>query len=114
MTTLSVTREGANIRALTVSGHSGFAQSGQDIVCAAISVLITTGINALEAVAGIMPEVRQEEEAAVIALALPAGLPEQAMHDAQVVLKTVLQGFTDIAEGYPEYLKIMDGRKSSC
>ena len=114
MTTVRVEWEGANIQRLTVSGHAGFAQSGRDIVCAAVSVLMTTGINALESVAGVQPNIWQDEQAAVMGMELPRNLEEKTMHDAQVVLKTVLQGFRDIQEGYPKHLKIMDGRKSSC
>jgi uncharacterized protein YsxB (DUF464 family) len=114
MTTLTVEWEGAKIRRLTVSGHAGFAQSGRDVVCAAASVLITTGVNALESVAGIEPEVWQDEKAAVISLSLPGSLSDQAMHDAQIILRTIRRGFEDIAEAYPKHMKIIDGRKSSC
>ena len=114
MTTLTVERENGAISALIVSGHAGFAYSGRDIVCAAVSVLITTGINALEAVAGVIPEVQQDEMATVISCRVPTELSQQASHDAQVILQTVLQGFEDIAEAYPKHFKIIDGRKSSC
>ena len=114
MTTLIVDGDGANIRKLTVSGHAGFAHRGRDIVCAAVSVLITTGINALEAVANVAPEIWQDEENAGMGLTLPDCLGGQAMHDAQIVLQTVLQGFKDIQSEYPKHLKIIDGRKSSC
>ena len=114
MTTLTVERENGAISALIVSGHAGFAQSGQDIVCAAVSVLITTGINALATVAGVISEVQQDEKTALISCCVPTELSKQAAHDAQVILRTVLQGFEDIAEAYPKHFKIIDGRKSSC
>ena len=31
-----------------ISGHAGFAERGQDIVCAAVSFLATTVVNSLE------------------------------------------------------------------
>ena len=37
-------------------GHAGYAQAGSDIVCAAVSVLSTTCVNALESVAGVKPQ----------------------------------------------------------
>lgn len=114
MTTLTVVYQGTNIQQLTVSGHAGFADSGRDIVCAAIGVLITTSANALETVAGVLPEVMQNERTATIQLTLPNEVDEQTAHDAQVVLRTVLQGFKDVASEYPKHLKIIDGRKSSC
>ncbi len=114
MTTLTIVGRGANIQGLTVSGHAGFAQAGRDIVCAAVSVLVTTCINALESVAGVLPEVTQNDKTAVIALGLPKDLDEQQRHDAQVILRTALQGFEDLSLEYPKHLKIIDGRTSSC
>jgi len=117
MTTLTVEGTGAIIQRLTVSGHAGFAESGRDIVCAAASILIATCANALESVAGIKPDVWQDEKAAVIRVSLPNARGEQAArdmqaeHDAQVILRTVLQGFRDIAEEYPEHITIIDRRK---
>ena len=35
-----------------VKGHSGYAEAGSDIVCAAVSILTTTCVNAMESVAG--------------------------------------------------------------
>ena len=40
MTTLHVLREGELLRALTVSGHAGYAKRGRDIVCAAADGLL--------------------------------------------------------------------------
>ncbi len=114
MTTLTVARRDAGIHSLTVKDHADFVQEGPDIVCAAASVLITTCINALEKVAGFKPLTVQDEKKTQIACMLPSGLSPQAMHDAQIILQTTLQGFRDIASEYPKHLKIIDGRKSSC
>ena len=114
MTTLHVLREGEVLRALTLSGHAGYAKSGQDIVCAAASVLITTCANALETVAGVRPQVEQEDRSATIRVALPKDLDKEALRDAQVILKTVLQGFEDLSLEYPHYFTIIDGRTSRC
>lgn len=35
---------------ITISGHSGYAEHGKDIVCAAISTIVITSINAIESV----------------------------------------------------------------
>ncbi len=114
MTTVVVTRRGEAIEGLCVEGHAGFGKAGQDIVCAAASVLIVTCINAMQTVAGVKPLVEKNPKETRIAMALPSGLDEQTARDAQVILRTTLQGFTDISSEYPKHLKIIDGRKSSC
>lgn len=106
MTTVTVERDGGRVRGIRVSGHAGYAERGEDIVCAAASVLITTCANALESVAGVKPRVTQKPKSAVIEVALPDAMSESQAHDAQVVINTVLQGFSDIATEYPAYLQI--------
>ena len=115
MTRVVVCRDERGVRSLTVSGHSGYAESGRDIVCAAVGALfITTCANAMESVAGLEPLVSQNEASAEISVALPETLSPEQEHDAQVVFRTVLQGLRDVAQEYPKHLKINDGRTLSC
>ena len=46
----------------TCDGHSGYAERGEDIVCAAISVLVINTINSLEQIAGEQMNVETNEE----------------------------------------------------
>lgn len=83
------------------SGHAGFAQAGKDIVCAAVSVLATTCVNALESVAGIEAKVMVGDGKLKAMLT-----PEQAKNqDAQIVLRVFKQGISDIAESYPKHIR---------
>lgn len=105
MTTVAFLRDARGLCGIRVSGHAGYAPAGEDIVCAAASVLITTCANALETVAGICPEVSQKP--AMIQVSLPGGLSPASEHDAQIILRTAEQGFLDIAAQYPSYLQII-------
>ncbi len=107
MTTVHVWRDETGVTGLRVQDHAGFARSGKDIVCAAASVLITTCNNALESVAGITPVLHVQQEKAVIEVKLPEGLSAGQQHDCRIILRTVLQGFEDIAAQYPRYLQII-------
>lgn len=89
----------------TVKGHSGYAEEGSDIVCAAISVLTTTCVNALESVAGVTPEVRGGEDG-FLECRLPQSISDTQMHDAQVLMGALRQGLSDLADGYPLYIKL--------
>ena len=44
-----------NYTGFSVRGHAGYAEAGSDIVCAAVSALTTTCVNAMESVAGVLP-----------------------------------------------------------
>jgi len=39
-----------------VEGHSGYRESGNDIICASVSILSYTTLNSMDLVAGISPE----------------------------------------------------------
>ena len=88
-----------------VKGHAGYAEEGSDIVCSAISALTTTCVNALESVAGVQAEVRGGEDGFLEAR-LPQGLTDMQMHDAQVLMGALHQGLSDLADGYPQYIRL--------
>ena len=98
-----------------VKGHSGYAEAGSDIVCAAVSILTTTCVNAMESVAGVVPQLSGGKDGELGAM-LPSGLPADKLHDWQVLLRALGQGLTDLSEGYPRYvrLSIQERRETSC
>lgn len=114
MTTLTVIRSARGVTELRLAGHAGYAESGSDIVCAAISVLTSTCANALETVARVMPGVKQSKADARTSISLPPETGDEEWRDAQTVILTALQGFNDIAAQYPKHLKIIDGRNQQC
>ncbi len=106
MTTITVyQRQGGALAGFEASGHAGAIKvRGYDLVCAAVSALTQTGVNALEAVAGVTPAVKVRD--GYLRCILPEGMePEQAAR-ADIVLRTVIQGLTDIQNIYPKLLRI--------
>jgi uncharacterized protein YsxB (DUF464 family) len=86
-----------------VSGHTGAGTEGNDLVCAAISFLATTCVNALESVAGVKAKVRQSD-AYIRAELTPGDLSKEA----DVILRTFHQGATDLQQAYPAFVKLND------
>ena len=106
MTTITVygTAQG-EVRGFEASGHAGSAQSRRnDLVCCAVSVLTQTCVNALEAVAGIVPEVVLRD--GYLRCLLPEGTDGEAMHTAQIIFRTVRQGLTDIEKTNPRRIRV--------
>ena len=85
-----------------MTGHSGQAEAGRDIVCAAASILGCTCVNALETFAGILPAVRMND--GFLAVRLPEDCQD---HDAQVLLHGLLQGLRDIEKQYPHHVRLI-------
>lgn len=94
-----------HIVAFAVRGHSGYAESGQDIVCAGVSALVQTTILGLQEIVGIDCAGRQEKGDLICRL--PA-IGQSARYQADILLKTMLLGLTAIAEVYANYVQIRD------
>lgn len=106
MTTITVyVSPAGDVRGFLAGGHAGSRNRGSyDLVCCAISALTQTGVNALESVAGVMPEVRVRD--GLLRCVLPERMDEQQAQRSQIVLRTVLQGLTDIQKIYPKFIRI--------
>ena len=48
MITITVRKKNGSYEEFISKGHAGYAEAGQDIVCAAVSALIITTVNSLE------------------------------------------------------------------
>lgn len=102
MTRVTILRAGGLITGFECKGHSGYAEEGKDIVCAAVSALTTTAVNALESVAGVKPCVTIGDARMIVSLT------DGGNHDAQVILKALTQGLHDIASAYPNHLTVIN------
>ena len=91
------------IRAFQVAGHAGYAESGQDIVCSAVSALTITTINSLEAFTNQSFEIEQDEEDGVITV----NFFEDLNHDAALLMNSLILGLKSIENEYNnEYIHV--------
>lgn len=88
-----------------IEGHSDFAPSGSDIVCAAVSALSQTAVIALEVYA---PEKYESEigENGFLRIRLKDAISGEMLHDSQVLLRTLHLGLEAIASEYRKHIKI--------
>ena len=85
-------------------GHSGYAEAGSDIVCAAVSILSITCVNAMESQLGLVIPATMREEDGMLEFDLPRLEGEKAS-GAQLLMGALGQGLSDLQEAYPEYVK---------
>ena len=90
--------------ACRITGHSGQAEKGRDIVCAAVSILGCTCVNAMETVCSIIPEITENDNG-VLAFQLPELNPADNAK-AQILMGALKQGLTDLAESYPRNITL--------
>ncbi len=90
------------------SGHSGYAAAGSDIVCAGVSAVVQTALQAVLAIS---------EEAPVYEIAdglLECSIPRAASDLAELQIQSILDaaflGCVSLAQQYPRYIQLhVDG-----
>ena len=93
---------------LEAKGHAGYAEEGEDIVCAGISVLMQTAVMALEdRDIPVFSQIKQKKGDVHMVVALPEGLSSDQQHDGQIILRAMQVGLQAIQEQYPEFLRII-------
>mgnify|MGYP003543305381 FL=1 len=106
MTRCEFFTEDDRITGFSVSGHSGYAEAGQDIVCAAISAVVTMAEATINDVCGAKAKVRVKEEDARITLTLPTSCDEE--ESVQAVLAGMLLTLCSMREDYPDYIEVLE------
>ncbi|MDO5336915.1 MAG: ribosomal-processing cysteine protease Prp [Eubacteriales bacterium] len=79
-------------------GHAEYAEEGQDIICAAVSALIISAVNGLEAFTSEKFELRQEDGYVSVQFTEPTG------EKGTLLMDTLVLGLTNIKNSYnPRY-----------
>jgi len=106
MTRCEFFTENDRITGFSVSGHSGYAEAGQDIVCASITAAVTMAEATINDVCGAKAKVRVKEADARVTLTLPASCDEE--ESVQAVLAGMLLYLCNLRDEYPEYIEVLE------
>ena len=93
-----------------MQGHAAYDQSGQDIVCAAVSALAISCANGLEGCAGIPVKTVQRD--GYLKVTLPKELTCSQAHDAALLLRVFRESIQSIQTEYAPYITIRNGGHS--
>ena len=94
------------ITGFSVSGHSGYAEAGADIVCAAVSAVVTMAEATINDVCGAKAKVRVKEDGARVTLTLPASCDEE--DTVQAVLAGMMVTLISLQEDYPDFIEVLE------
>ena len=95
------------ITGFSVSGHSGYTEAGSDIVCAAVSAVVTMAEATINDVCGAKAKVRvREQENARITLTLPASCDEE--ESVQAVLAGMMLTLCSMRDDYPDNIEVLE------
>ncbi|WP_412988183.1 ribosomal-processing cysteine protease Prp [Pediococcus siamensis] len=88
-------------------GHADSGPYGQDIVCAAASVLAINTVNSVEQIAQMKPQIEEDEENGGL---LKAQFPVASNHEqylqVQAILKSFVIGMRDISQNYSQFIHV--------
>ena len=85
--------------AIKIRGHAGYALSGQDIVCAGVTALTQTLVEAIEGLTG--NEIKYDMSPGRVDIKIKD--PDE---DAQLLMDSFLVGIEMIADEFPEYVRV--------
>lgn len=98
---MDVYTSGDRMTSLCVSGHALYDESGQDIVCAAVSILVYNAINSCEKFADVCLDVRDTPKE------LSFEIPKSSYSAAvRLLLSSMVFGIEQLVEQYPEYVRL--------
>ena len=106
MTRCEFFRQNERITGFSVCGHSGYAEAGQDIVCAAISAAVSLAECTINDVCGGKAKVRVKDEDARITLTLPASCEEE--DTIQAVLAGLMLYLVNLRDQYSDYIEVLE------
>ena len=105
MTRCEFYSENGRITGFSISGHSGFAEAGSDIVCAAVSAAVAMAECTINDVCGAKAKVRVKDEQARITLTLPTSCDEE--ESVQAVLTGMMTYLCSLRDDYPDYIEVI-------
>ena len=106
MTRCEFFTENDRITGFSISGHSGYAEAGQDIVCAAVSAVVTMAEATINDVCGAKAKVRVKDEQARISLTLPPSCDEE--ESVQAVLAGMMLTLCSLRDDHPDYIEVLE------
>ena len=105
MTKCEFFRDNERITGFSVSGHSGYAEAGQDIVCAGVSAIVINTINSLEKFANTKFKVITDPD--TDSGLIDVTFEEELTPEAELLMNSMILGLQGIQNEYEnKYLRL--------
>ena len=101
MITVTVSKKNNSYISFTSKGHAGYAEEGQDIICAAVSALVINTVNSLEQLTG--DHIQAEESDGFVSFSFM----DPVTKEGTLLMDSLVLGLTEIENSYSKrYLKV--------
>lgn len=108
MTTAEFAIDGSRVTSCTIRGHSGLAEAGEDVLCAAVTSAVRLTECALNDVLGLGAPVKVDEREAAVSIKLPRALEGETDRVCQTLLTALMVYLVQLQEEYPNNLIVME------
>lgn len=108
MTTVKFFDEAGRITGFSCTGHTGYAEEGSDILCAAVSSCVSMAECIINDVLGVGAKVKVSFSSTDVSLKLPVSLDDTAEEACQAVLTGLMLSLVDLKEQYPDYIEVLE------
>ena len=113
MTTITFYKSGGFYYGFEEQGHTGFAESGEDILCSALSSMTMLIINAIEVTYASTVDYTIDEETTDIRLIAKSALPkyekdEKKQYAVSGLIQAYFYQLMDLVEEYYDYLDVKE------
>lgn len=103
MISVTITRHNNEIVNVSLEGHAGYADHGQDIVCAAVSVLVINTFNSIEQFTDDAFASEAAEDGGYMTMAFPESISDKS----KLLLDSMILGLDEIQKQYgDEYISL--------
>ena len=89
-----------------ISGHTGYADSGEDILCSAISSLTQGVALGITKVCNIDASIVRDDDSGYLKIELPKIISDIDIQKVQVLFETLYVSLKDLVEGYSDYISM--------
>ena len=101
MIKVTVSKKNGSYISFQSEGHAGYAEEGQDIICAAVSALVINAVNSLEQLTG--DRIQAKERDGFVSFSFTKPITE----GGTLLMDSLVLGLTEIEHSYSKrYLKV--------
>ncbi len=110
MVKVDIFRKNDLVNEINVEGHAGHAEHGEDIVCAAVSVLTISILNGLTEVVG-RQDLKEIVDEGLVNLKLPEIQDPELQAKTDLLISTYILGIKGIKDAYGQYIQLKEIEK---
>lgn len=99
MIKIQIDKKGNDIEKISISGHSGYKESGSDIVCASVSSICITTVNAIIRIDSVAIEYDEKEGYLTVDI-------KRHSKVIDILIQNMIELLYELEEDYKNYIKI--------